>query len=99
MSARTPEGRLKARCRKLALRLGLLFANVEGKSFNGWPDTECGKYPKGSGIKHIEFKAEGRLPTEQQLRRIEEINEAGGDAAWCDNFERFAELIGYELDL
>lgn len=99
MAARTPEGKLKERCRKLARKLGLLFVNVEGKAFNGWPDTACGKYPKGAGIVHVEFKRIGKEPTEQQYKRMGEIKEAGGDATWCDSFERYCEIIGYDLDL
>jgi hypothetical protein len=100
MSAKTPEGKLKERCRKLARdKLKLFWANVEGKAFNGFPDTEVGKFPAGSGIIHIEFKREGLKPTEQQLRRIDEINAAGGEAGWTDTFEGFCKLIGYDLDL
>lgn len=99
MSARTPEGKLKEKCRKLCKRLGLLWANIEGKGFNGMPDTMVGKYPPGSGIIILEAKREGKEPTEQQYKRIDEIREAGGEADWYDSYERFAELIGYELDL
>lgn len=99
MAARTPEGKLKEACKKIAKKLDLLFANVEGKSFNGWPDTECGKYPKGRGIVKIEFKRPGKEPTEQQWKRINEIREAGGEADWADSVERYCELIGYDLDL
>jgi hypothetical protein len=95
----TPEGKVKKPCRDLAKKLGLLFANVEGKSYNGWPDSECGKYPKGSGIIHIEFKVPGKEPTEQQWKRIREIREAGGEADWADSLERYCELIGYDLSL
>lgn len=100
MSARTPEGKLKERCRKLARdKLGLFWANVEGKGFNGFPDTMVGKYPKGSGVIIVEAKRLGKEPTEQQWKRINEIREAGGEADWYDNYERFCELIGYDLDL
>lgn len=100
MSARTPEGKLKEKCRKLARdQLGLFWANVEGKGFNGFPDTEVGKYPKGSGIIHLEAKVPGKEPTEQQYKRIQEIRDAGGEADWYDSVERFCELIGYDPDL
>ena len=99
MAARTPEGRLKETCRKLALRHGLMFRNVEGKGFKGWPDTACGKYPKGSGTIHIEFKRPGKEPEEQQWARINEIRDNGGEADWADSYERYCELIGYDLSL
>lgn len=100
MAARTPEGKLKERCRALARdKLKLFWANVEGKGFNGLPDTMVGKYPAGSGIIILEAKREGKEPTEQQAKRIAEINAAGGEAGWYDNFEDFCQLIGYDPDL
>jgi hypothetical protein len=95
----TPEGKLKQKCRKLALRLGLLYWNIEGKGVNGIPDTICGKYPKGSGVIILEAKREGKEPTEQQEKRIRELRECGQPADWYDSYERFAELIGYDTDL
>jgi hypothetical protein len=108
MSARTPEGKLKERCRKLARdKLKLFWANVEGKGFNGFPDTEVGKYPRGSGIFHLEAKRADKVCTQedferlypQQWKRIREIRAAGGEADWYNSFERFCELIGYDLSL
>lgn len=95
----TPEGKLKQDCRKLAKKLGLIYWNIEGKGIRGIPDTICGKYPKGSGVIILEAKRLGKVATEQQEKRIRELRESGQDADWYDNFERFAELIGYELDL
>ena len=99
----TPEGKLKADCRKVAKRHGMLFANVEGKSFNGWPDTCCGKWPLGSGIIHIEFKKPGVTldmadPLDQQVKRIKEIRAAGGEADWCNSYERWRQLVGLDAD-
>jgi hypothetical protein len=107
VSARTPEGKLKERCRGLCKRLGLFWANVEGKGFNGFPDTAVGKYPKGSGIIILEAKRPGLVTDqadferryEQQWKRIREIREAGGEADWYDTYEGFCEKIGYDLDL
>jgi hypothetical protein len=90
----TPEGQIKADCRKIAKRHGLMFRNVQGKGFNGWPDTECGKYPKGSGTIKIEFKRPTKEPTEQQWLRITEIQEAGGEAGWCDSVAGYKRLVG-----
>lgn len=99
----TPEGELKRDCRKIAKRLGLLFVNVEGKGYNGWPDTECGKYPAGSGIIKIEFKRPGVIldmtsKTDQQVKRILEIRAAGGEADWCNSVERWRQLVGIDVD-
>lgn len=99
MSARTPEGILKSKCRKLALRLKLIYWNIEGKGVNGIPDTIVGKYPRGSGVIILEAKREGKEPTEQQEKRIRELRESGQDADWYDSYERFCELIGYDLSL
>jgi len=107
MGARTPEGKLKEKCRKLARdKLKLFWANVEGKGFNGFPDTEVGCYPPGSGIIHLEAKADAALTQEQfeikyeqQWKRIREIRAAGGRADWYSTYERFCELIGYDPDL
>lgn len=95
----TPEGRLKAQCRKLANTCNLPFWNIEGKGTNGVPDTLCGKYPLGSGVILIEFKRPGQRPNPQQERRIQELQRAGLAAGWADSFERYCELIGYESDL
>lgn len=107
MAARTPEGRLKEECRKIAKRAKLWFANVEGKSYGGWPDSEVPIYPMGSGTIHIEFKsprikldqAKFERDYPQQWKRIREIRAAGGRADWCNSVARFCELIGYEPDL
>lgn len=99
----TPEGKLKKDCRNIAKRNGLLFANVEGKQYNGWPDTECGKYPKGSGLIKIEFKRPGVIldmtdKEDQQVKRIREIRAAGGEADWCNSVERWRQLVGLDAD-
>lgn len=90
----TPEGALKHDCKKIADAHDLMFRQVEGKAFRGWPDTAAGKWPKGSGVVHIEFKRPGEEPTTQQWKRINEINAAGGEAWWCDSIEGYKRLIG-----
>lgn len=99
MGALTPEGKLKSECRALCKKLGLPFWNIEGKGIGGIPDTIVGKYPKGSGIIILEAKRYGKEPSEQQYKRIFELNEAGQDAAWYDSFETFCERIGYDPEL
>lgn len=99
----TPEGKLKKACRDIAKRHKMLFVNVEGKQYNGWPDTECGKWPLGSGIIHIEFKRPGVVldmtdDNDQQVKRIREIRAAGGEADWCNSVERWRQLVGLDAD-
>lgn len=99
----TPEGQLKADCRKVAKRHKLLFVNVEGKGYKGWPDTACGKFPAGSGMIHIEFKRPGVVldmtdALDPQVRRIKEIRAAGGEADWCNSYERWRQLVGLDAD-
>lgn len=99
----TPEGKLKAACRKIAKQHGLPFWNKEGKGIKGLPDTECAKYPKGSGWIDLEFKRPGveldiNDPLDQQAKRIREIRECGGEADWCNSVERFRQLIGLDAD-
>ncbi len=99
----TPEGQLKADCRNIAKRHKMLFVNVEGKNYNGWPDTECGKWPLGSGIVHVEFKRPGveldmADPLDQQVKRIKEIRAAGGSADWCNSVERWRQIVGLDVD-
>lgn len=108
MSARTPEGKLKEDARKLARdKLKLFWANIEGKAIKGIPDTMVGKYPKGSGVIHLEAKRPDKVCTQEdferlyptQWRRILEIRANGGEADWYNSMERFCELIGYDPDL
>jgi hypothetical protein len=106
VSARTPEGKLKESARKLARdKLKLFWANVEGKGFNGLPDTIVEKYL--GGLIFLEAKRPDKVCTQedferlypQQWKRILEIRKAGGEADWYNSMERFCELIGYETDL
>lgn len=99
----TPEGKLKAECRKIARRHGLPFWNVEGKGIKGIPDTYVGKYPLGSGVMLLEAKRPGvhldiNDPLDQQAKRIREIRAAGGEADWYNSVERFRQLIGLDHD-
>lgn len=99
----TPEGKLKSDCRKIAKRNGLLFANIEGKQYNGLPDTMCGKFPPGSGIIILEAKRPGVVldmtdPLDQQVKRIKEIRAAGGEADWYNSVERWRQLVGLDPD-
>jgi hypothetical protein len=100
--ARTPEGKLKDECRdKHARPNDLLFIQVEGKSYNGFPDTLAGK-ASGGGIL-VEFKRFGEKPRPQQWLRIWELRNAGIEAWWCDNVTDYRKLVrldpgGYDVD-
>src|SRR4051794_32124802 len=99
----TPEGKLKADCRKIAKRYGLPFWNIEGKQIKGIPDTLVGKHPLGSGMIVLEAKRPGvelniNDPLDQQAKRIREIRAAGGQADWYNSIERFRQLIGLDAD-
>lgn len=37
----------------------------------------------------VEVKTKGKKPTKIQLRKIDEINKAGGHAFWTDNLDDF----------
>lgn len=92
MPKKQPEGILKSECRKIALAAGLLFWNIEGKSFNGVPDTLCSKVT--GGIVLVEFKFGKKEPTEQQWLRISELRDAGIDAWWANSIEMWEMLVG-----
>lgn len=100
MPQRQPEGIIKDDCRDIAKAEGLLFINIEGKSYNGFPDTLAGKASAG-GI-FIEFKRPGKEPTPQQWVRLHELREAGIEAWWTDSVEGYRRLVrldpgGYEV--
>jgi hypothetical protein len=86
-----PEARAPAR---------LIYWNIEGKGVNGIPDTIVGKYPSGIRRHHSRSQARGEgTDRATAWKRIEELRAAGQDADWYDSYERFAELIGYDLSL
>lgn len=101
MAKRGPEGILKDECRdKHARPNDLLFIQVEGKAYNGFPDTLAGK-ASGGGIL-VEFKKFGERPRPQQWLRIWELRDAGIEAWWCDSVEMYRRLVrldpgGYEV--
>ena len=92
--ARQPEGIIKDSCRKVAKAHGLLFVQVESKGINGWPDTEAGKYPKGSGMCLLEFKTPVGTLSMQQERRHAEIRGAGGEVHVCRSVEDYEVAVG-----
>lgn len=92
--AKQPEGKIKAKCRAIAIIEGLLFWNIEGKSIGGVPDTLCSK--TSGGVLLCEFKVPGKEPTQQQWKRIYELREQGIDAWWADSVEKWEMLVGLQ---
>jgi len=89
----TPEGQLKADCRKIAKKRHLIFWNIEGKGINGVPDTVCGKV--AGGVAFVEFKRpDGTgVISVQQHKRVGELLAAGVDAYFVDSIEGYIAVI------
>lgn len=92
MAQRQPEGKIKDKCRPIAIENELIFWQIEGKSRNGVPDTLCSTVAGRALL--VEFKRPGEQPTEQQWLRIYELRQAGIDAWWADSVERWEMLAG-----
>jgi Holliday junction resolvase len=52
---------------------------------SGWPDRLV-LAPGGIAV-FVELKAPGKEPTDLQLDRIQQLNDLGFNAGWCDNAE------------
>jgi hypothetical protein len=89
----TPEGALKDRCRKRARREGMMFWNVEGKAVKGIPDTIC-EHTDRLGVVWVEFKAGKNQPSEQQLKRADEIKHSGDRVVFCWTYEQWCVAVG-----
>lgn len=102
--ARQPEGKLKDECRDDHARPNdLLFIQIEGKSYNGVPDTLASK--ASGGVIFIEFKKPrvALVLRPQQWLRIWELRNAGIEAWWCNSVEMYRRLVrldpgGYEVE-
>lgn len=62
----------------------------DGRTLKGVPDLHFVFW--GFAV-WIEVKAPGKKPTPLQLKRIEEINQAGGFAGWVDSRDQFEDFI------
>lgn len=93
----TPEGKLKADCRKIAKKHGLIFWNIEGKGINGVPDTLCGVTPiAGAGVCFVEFKrpdGTGVLSAQQNNRRLD-LLAAGAKSYVVSSVEQYERAVG-----
>ena len=43
--------------------------------------------PHGGQLHALELKRRGRTPSDDQFDFLRQVKEAGGKAAWCDNFD------------
>jgi hypothetical protein len=93
MTARTPEGRLKQECGKVAGVNRLAFWQIEGKGINGIPDT-LAQHTDRKGFVLIEFKTETGALSEQQMRRIERLRDGGQRVAVCRTVDEYMRAVG-----
>jgi pantoate kinase len=90
----TPEGKVKAKVKKVLNELGCYYAMPVGTGFgnSGVPDfLIC----KGGLFYGIECKANGGKPTALQLKHLDDIRKAGGIAMIVD--ETNVETLRKEL--
>ena len=79
----TPEGKVKAKVKKILAEMGAYYAMPQGTGFasSGVPDfLVC----KGGLFYGIECKANGNKPTALQNKHLEDIQKAGGVALIVD---------------
>ena len=79
----TPEGKVKAKVKKILAEMGAYYAMPQGTGFasSGVPDfLVC----KGGLFYGIECKANGNKPTALQNKHLEDIRKAGGVALIVD---------------
>ena len=91
----TPEGALKATCRAIAKKRGLVFWSIDGKGINGIPDTLCGRTDPTAGVAFVEFKRpDGKgVISAQQYKRVDELTRAGSDAFFCKSVQEYLDII------
>lgn len=81
--ALTPEAKVKARVRKIldAHKAYYFFPATGGYGRSGVPDIVCCHRGRFIGI---EVKSGVNTPTALQLRELQRINDAGGEAVWVN---------------
>lgn len=94
MARKQPEGKIKTKCRAIAIIEGLLFWNIEGKMLGGVPDTLCSRVR--GGVVFVEFKVPGKEPTEQQYLRIWELRDQGIEAWWATSVDEWERIVGLQ---
>ena len=91
------EAHLESACVKWARdELGLLSRKLNGLGFNSWPDRmfiparrRRIKYMKALPVWFVEFKREGKKPTEAQAEMHAELYERKQMVSVIDDFEYF----------
>lgn len=70
-----------------ATKLGIKNRKMNGEGQRSWPDRFYYSKFFRVGVKavFIEYKAEGKVPTELQYEKMQELRDAGFDVAWTDN--------------
>lgn len=90
MRSRISEAKIEKRCKSKARRDDWWVRKFSSPANNAVPDDI---FLKEGRLVFIEFKKPGNTPTELQWIEINLINEAGGEAYWCDSYELFLELL------
>lgn len=63
---------------------GWLIEKVVSNSRRGFPDRFCARRGR---VMLVEFKAPGKEPSEQQLKRHQELRDQGVEVHWVDNLQ------------
>jgi hypothetical protein len=91
----TLEKNLERHCVSLALSQGWWVRKFSSPRHVGVPDRI---FAKNGRIRFIEFKQEGKQPTDIQWKEILDIQDHGGEAYWCDNVPDFLLLMTEVVD-
>lgn len=94
VAKRQPEGKIKDKCRAIAIIENLIFWQIEGKSRNGVPDTLCSTVSGRAAL--VEFKVPGKEPNDQQWLRIYELREQGIHAWYATSVDEWEQLVGLQ---
>lgn len=76
--------------REFAEKRGWLFEKVTSASRRGWPDRFCARAGR---IMLLEFKKPGEEPTQQQIKRHDELRAYGIEVHWVDNINDAKRLL------
>ena len=90
------EKQIEKRFLKSMKRLGIPTIKLTGQYGTGWPDRLI-LIPGGRPV-FIEFKAEGKEPTDRQHHRIDQLKTLGYDATWFDNAEEALAYVERNLE-
>ena len=85
------EKKLEKRCTDVAKAHGWWSRKFSSPSNRGVPDRV---FLKDGRVVWVEFKAPGNRPTKLQGHEIDLITKHGGIADWCDNIDKFKNMLG-----